>query len=63
MSKKFVNPADFILPININGMDGRYLRIEGMNRHTKREILFIYDLEANLEKWWGLAVALAVTAT
>ncbi len=59
MSKKFVNPSDFILPIDINGMDGRYLRIEGVNRHTKKEILFIYDLEANLEKWWGLAVALA----
>jgi len=58
MSKKFVNPANFILPININGMDGRYLRIESSNRHNKREILFIYDMEANLEKWWGMAVAL-----
>ncbi len=59
MSKKFVNPADYILPININGMDGRYLRIEGISRHTKKEILLVYDLESNLEKWWGLAVVLA----
>jgi pimeloyl-ACP methyl ester carboxylesterase len=62
MSKKFVNPADFIMPININGMDGRYLRIENPNRHNRREILFIYDMEANLEKWWGMAVALKVYA-
>src|SRR5271163_1947401 len=58
MSKKFVNPADFIMPININGMDGRMLRVNSQNRHNRREILFIYDLHSNLEKWWGLAVAL-----
>ncbi|MEI9913878.1 MAG: hypothetical protein WDN66_02635 [Candidatus Saccharibacteria bacterium] len=58
MSKRFVNPADFIMPLNINGMEGRLLRIESQNRHNKREILVIYDMQANLEKWWGLAVAL-----
>lgn len=58
MSKRFVNPADYIMPLNINGMEGRLLRIEAHNRHNKREILVIYDLESNLEKWWGLAVAL-----
>src|SRR6202020_969820 len=58
MSKRFVNPADFIMPLNINGMEGRMLRIESPNRHNKREILLIYDMQSNLEKWWGLAVAL-----
>lgn len=62
MSKRFVNPADYILPININGMDGRVLRVESPNRRNKREILFIYDLQSNLEKWWGLAVALKAYA-
>ncbi len=58
MSKRFVNPADFIMPLNINGMEGRMLRLEAQNRHNKREILLIYDIQANLERWWGLAVAL-----
>ncbi len=58
MSKKFVNPADYIMPININGMEGRALRLESSNRHNKKEILLIYDVADNLEKWWGLAVVL-----
>lgn len=58
MSKKFVNPADYIVPININGMDGRLIRLENGNRHSKREILLIYDINSNIEKWWGLIVAL-----
>jgi pimeloyl-ACP methyl ester carboxylesterase len=58
MSKRFVNPAEFIMPININGMDGRMLRVDSHNRHNRREILVIYDMQSNLEKWWGLAVAL-----
>lgn len=58
MSKKFVNPASFMMPLNINGMDGRLMRLESTNRHNKREILLIYDLQSNIEKWWGLAVVL-----
>ncbi|MHB1864702.1 MAG: hypothetical protein ACYCPS_00865 [Candidatus Saccharimonadales bacterium] len=58
MSKRFVNPAEFIMPLNINGMEGRMLRVGAQNRHNRREILVIYDMQSNLEKWWGLVVAL-----
>lgn len=58
MSKRFVNPADYIVPININGMDGRLMRLENGNRHSKRELLLVYDINSNIEKWWGLVVAL-----
>jgi len=58
MSKRFVNPADFIMPININGLDGRVLRVENENHRSRHELLLIYDFQSNLEKWWGFAIAL-----
>lgn len=47
------NPADFIVPLNINGLDGRMLRTPGPAQHS-REILLIYGHHAMLERWWGL---------
>ncbi|HVX47932.1 MAG TPA: alpha/beta fold hydrolase [Candidatus Saccharimonadales bacterium] len=47
------NPADYIVPLNMNGLDGRMLKMpppEGKNR----EILLIYGHHAMLERWWGL---------
>ncbi|HEY4964087.1 MAG TPA: hypothetical protein VIH90_05315 [Candidatus Saccharimonadales bacterium] len=58
MSKKYVRPADFILPLNINGLEGRMINIEGDSKSKKNEILVIYDLNSNLERWWGLVVGL-----
>lgn len=58
MSKKFVNPADYISPININGLEGRLLKLKAANKHNKKEILVIYDYKSNLERWWGLDSAL-----
>lgn len=58
MSKKFVNPADYITPININGLEGRILRLKAANKHNKKEILVIYGEGSNLERWWGLDCAL-----
>jgi hypothetical protein len=58
MSKKYVRPADFILPLNINGLEGRMINIEGDSKAKKNEILIIYDLNSNLERWWGLVVGL-----
>src|ERR1700741_1092962 len=46
-------PADHIVPLYINGMNGRMLHIPGP-AHTKREILFIYGHHSTLERWWGL---------
>jgi len=45
------NPADYIVPLNINGMDGRMLRAPSTGKH-EREILFIYGHHAMLERWW-----------
>lgn len=47
------NPADYIVPLSVNGLDGRMLHIpapEGKHR----EILLIYGHHAMLERWWGL---------
>lgn len=47
------SPADYIVPLNINGLEGRMLKTpapEGKNR----EILLIYGHHAMLERWWGL---------
>jgi pimeloyl-ACP methyl ester carboxylesterase len=47
------NPADYIVPLNINGLDGRMLHVPAP-RHKNREILLIYGHHAMLERWWTL---------
>lgn len=46
-------PAQFIEPLNINGLDGRMLHVPAP-KGRKREILLIYGHHAMLERWWGL---------
>jgi len=52
------NPADYIVPLSINGLEGRILHVPAQqNKHTKgkkREILFVYGHHSTLERWWGL---------
>jgi len=50
-SKK--SPADYIVPLNINGLEGRMLRIASQSSR-QRNILLIYGHHAMLERWWGL---------
>lgn len=50
--------ADFIVPLNINGLEGRMLRMPSKKR-PKKEILLIYGHHAVLERWWGLVENLA----
>ncbi len=57
MSKKFVNPSIYISPFNVNGLEGRILQIGSQIKKSKNEILIVYGLNSNLEKWWGLVVA------
>jgi pimeloyl-ACP methyl ester carboxylesterase len=45
--------ADNILPLNINGLQGRMLRAPSATS-KKREILLVYGHHANLERWWNL---------
>lgn len=62
------NPADYIVPLNMNGLDGRMLRMPAPStkQAAGREILFIYGHHSSLERWWGVAQVLnrygAVTA-
>jgi pimeloyl-ACP methyl ester carboxylesterase len=45
---------DFIVPLRINGLEGRMLRIPPKKR-TKREIMFVYGHHSSLERWFGVA--------
>jgi pimeloyl-ACP methyl ester carboxylesterase len=47
-------PADYILPLYMNGLEGRMLRM-APPKNTKREILFIYGHHASLERYFGVA--------
>lgn len=66
MSKTPSSPADYIVPIDINGLNGRMLRMPAPSTKRNREILFVYGHHSTLERWWGLIQVLneygAVTA-
>jgi pimeloyl-ACP methyl ester carboxylesterase len=49
------NAADFIVPLNINGLEGRMLKAPADSKaKNNREILLIYGHHAMLERWWSL---------
>lgn len=50
--KKFELPADYIVPLDINGLEGRMLHKP--NTKNNRHILLLYGHHAMLERWWGL---------
>lgn len=54
------NPADYVVPLNINGLEGRMLRVPAPDTKSAagKEILFIYGHHSSLERWWGLAQVL-----
>ena len=45
--------ADFIYPLNMNGLNGRMLHVPAPAGRT-REILFVYGHHSSLERWWGV---------
>jgi pimeloyl-ACP methyl ester carboxylesterase len=55
MPKASLEPANFIAPLDINGLEGRILRLPAKKRAPQREILFIYGQHSSLERWFGLA--------
>lgn len=55
--KKSADVADFIVPLHMNGLTGRMLRLPPSRNH-KREILFIYGHHSSLERWWGVVQVL-----
>lgn len=54
MAKKPRDPADYIVPLNISGLQGRLLHLPAQ-RSGQREMLFVYGHHSSLERWWGLA--------
>src|SRR5438105_15114146 len=52
------DPADYILPLYMNGLSGRMLHLPAPRGKKKREILFVYGQHSSLERWWGLALTL-----
>ncbi len=54
MPRKKKQTAENILPLNINGLQGRMLRIPSKKK-PRREILLIYGHHAALERWTALA--------
>ncbi len=58
MSKKASNnPADYIVPLNINHLEGRMLHMPNLKGEAK-EILFVYGHHSTLERWWGMCQGL-----
>ncbi|MCA9333172.1 alpha/beta hydrolase [Candidatus Saccharibacteria bacterium] len=52
--RKKLNPADYIVPININNMNGRMLRMPSQ-KSKANEILVIYGMHASIERMFGFA--------
>jgi pimeloyl-ACP methyl ester carboxylesterase len=52
------NPADYIVPLNINGLEGRMLHLPAPRGANGKEILFVYGHHSSLERWWGLMLVL-----
>jgi pimeloyl-ACP methyl ester carboxylesterase len=52
-SKISRNPIDYIVPLDINGLEGRMLQAPATGKQ-KQEILVIYGHHAMLERWWSL---------
>jgi pimeloyl-ACP methyl ester carboxylesterase len=54
MAKSTPNASDYIVPINMNGLRGRMLRLPASRSSNNREFLVVYGHHAMLERWWGL---------
>lgn len=53
MNKINQDPSEYIEPLNMNGLQGRMLRVPSP-KAKGREILVIYGHHALIERWWGL---------
>jgi pimeloyl-ACP methyl ester carboxylesterase len=57
MGKPEQKPEDYIVPLNMNGLQGRMLHMPAP-KGRGREILLIYGHHSSLERWFGLAQVL-----
>lgn len=51
--KRTARPADYIVPLDMNGLSGRMLHLPAP-KAVDTEILFVYGQHSSLERWWGL---------
>lgn len=54
MAKATPHPSDYIVPLNMNGLQGRMLQMPALHATRNREILALYGHHALIERWWGL---------
>lgn len=54
MGKTEPKPEDYIVPLNMNGLNGRMLHMPAP-KGKKREILVLYGHHSSLERWFGLS--------
>ncbi len=59
MKTEKTSPADFIVPLSINGLQGRVLSVPSSKRTRKREMLLIYGHHASLERIFSMAESLS----
>lgn len=52
-NNKDIDPEQFITSLNMNGLQGRMLRLPAV-KPSNRELLVVYGHHAQLERWWGL---------
>lgn len=52
--KKRLDPSEYIIPMNLNGLNGRMLKMPAPKNRT-REILIVYGMHASIERMFGLA--------
>src|SRR5690349_17907325 len=50
-------PAEYIVPLNMNGLKGRLLRLPP-KKNKKREILLVYGHHSSLERMYSIAQVL-----
>jgi pimeloyl-ACP methyl ester carboxylesterase len=48
------DPAAYIQPLNMNGLQGRMMHLPAAKPGNNKEILVVYGHHAKLERWWGL---------
>jgi pimeloyl-ACP methyl ester carboxylesterase len=53
-TKNTQDVAQFIAPLDMNGLQGRVLHAPALKANKNREILLLYGHHALLERWWGL---------
>ena len=51
-------PAEFVVPLNMNGLRGRLMRLPAKKGKTKREILLVQGHHTSLERWYSFAEVL-----